>query len=177
MYTADWQPPTADQNSPTSPAITDFRKRSLPPHIIEAQKKEALTMVSEKELSPELGQLHQTRLPFFRRHFYRPAQRKDGEINEPVETHRFSFLSRGFLTLAAITCLILIAILCAVLATVFVRHHKQEQAIRLSPVKQAVFANFPDPVIIQHEDTWYAMATNNGAGKANHAYLQFEYRS
>ena len=159
-----WQPPVADQNSPISPSITEFRKRSLPAHIIEVQKKEAVAMVTEKETLPDDSQLQQERLSFWQRHFYRPAKGKDVDDNTP-QAYRFSFLSRGFLVSAAVLCLIMIAILCSVLATVL-EHHKKERNLRLSTIQEALFTNFPDPAIIKHDGLWYAMATNNGAGSS-----------
>ncbi|THY68469.1 Arabinanase/levansucrase/invertase [Aureobasidium pullulans] len=44
------------------------------------------------------------------------------------------------------------------------RHQRQEQAIRRSPVHEAIFANFPDPAIVKHEGLYYAFATTNAAG-------------
>ncbi|THV76360.1 Arabinanase/levansucrase/invertase [Aureobasidium pullulans] len=159
------QPPVASESSPISPtAITEFRKRSLPPHIIEIQKKEALAMVTEhsgesKEEQP------QSQPSFLIRHFYRPARTSGtddhGSDAAPVS---FSFLSRGFITLAATLCLIIVAVLCAVLTSIYVRHQRQEQAIRRSPVHEAIFANFPDPAIVKHEGLYYAFATTNAAG-------------
>lgn len=171
----NWQPPAADQNSPISPTITEFRKRSLPPHIIETQKKEALAMVTKKETPPEDAQSQQARSSFFVRYFYRPIQREDGDDSETTPGQRFSLLSRGFIVLAALLCLIIIAILCAVLGTIYSRHHRQAKAIRFSPVHEAIFANFPDPCLVKHEGTFYALATTNAAGQASPYHLVEEH--
>jgi hypothetical protein len=88
-----------------------------------------------------------------------------GDGHDAAPTRHFSVLSRGFVTLSALLCLIIVITLCAVLATVFVRHHKQEQALRRSPVREAIFANFADPVVVKHEGLFYAFATTNAAGK------------
>lgn len=157
-------PTLASENSPVSPAFTEFRKRSLPPHIIESQKKEALAMVTEKE--SEDAQSQQAQLSFFKRYFYRSTTvagaGDDGSDAEPVR--RFSVLSRGFLTLVALLCLAIVVTLCAVLATILVRHKHVEQELRRSPVREAIFANFADPVVLKHEDLFYAFATTNAAG-------------
>ncbi|KAG9552550.1 Arabinanase/levansucrase/invertase, partial [Aureobasidium melanogenum] len=157
-------PTLASESSPVSPAFTEFRKRSLPPHIIESQKKEALAMVTEKE--SEDAQSQQAQLSFFKRYFYRsttvPGAGDDGSDAEPVR--RFSVLSRGFLTLVALLCLAIVVTLCAVLTTILVRHKHVEQKLRRSPVREAIFANFADPVVLKHEDLFYAFATTNAAG-------------
>ncbi|KAG9532245.1 Arabinanase/levansucrase/invertase, partial [Aureobasidium melanogenum] len=157
-------PTLASESSPVSPAFTEFRKRSLPPHIIESQKKEALAMVTEKE--SEDAQSQQAQLSFFKRYFYRsatvPGAGENGSDAEPVR--RFSVLSRGFLTLAALLCLAIVVTLCAVLATTLVRHKHVEQELRRSLIREAIFANFADPVVLKHEDLFYAFATTNAAG-------------
>jgi hypothetical protein len=159
-------PTLASESSLASPSFTEFRKRSLPPHIIESQKKEALAMVTEKEAEDD--QPPQAQLSFFERYFYKttsqPGTGTDDE-SDTAPTRRFSVLSRGFVTLSALLCLITIVTLCAVLSTVFVRHHRQEQAIRRSPVHEAIFSNFADPVVVKHEGLYYAFATTNAAGK------------
>lgn len=121
-------------------------------------------MVTEKESEDEQPQ--QAQLSFFKRYFYKPTVVSgvgdDGSDAEPVR--RFSVLSRGFVTLAALLCLIIVVILCAVLATILVRHEHLEQELRRSPVREAIFANFADPVVLKHEDLFYAFATTNAAG-------------
>jgi hypothetical protein len=155
-------PTLASESSPASPSFTEFRKRSLPPHIIESQKKEALAMVTEKESEDDQPQQSQPRLSFFQRYFYKTTS---GDENDTAPTRRFSVLSRGFITLSALLSLIIVVILCAVLATVLVRRHKLEQAIRRAPVHEAIVANFADPVVVKHEGLYYAFATTNAAGK------------
>jgi hypothetical protein len=153
-------PTLASESSPASPSLTEFRKRSLPPHIIESQKKEALAMVTEKD--SEDDQAQQTQPSFFQRYFYKTTP---GDEND-APTRRFSVLSRGFVTLSALLVLIIVVTLCAVLATVFVRRHKLEEAIRRAPVHEAIVANFADPVVVKHEGLYYAFATTNAAGKS-----------
>ncbi|CAD0096128.1 unnamed protein product, partial [Aureobasidium vineae] len=160
-------PTLASESSPASPAFTEFRKRSLPPHIIESQKKEALAMVTEKDSEDEQPQ--PAPLSFFERYFYKltplpgAVAGDSGSDAEPIR--RFSFLSRGFITLVALVSLIAIAVLCAVLATTLIRHKKLDQELRRSPVHEAIFANFADPVVVKHEELFYAFATTNAAGK------------
>lgn len=162
-------PTLASESSLASPGFTEFRKRSLPPHIIESQKKEALAMVTEKDSEDDQSQQsQQAQLSFFERYFCKEASLSGtdtGDENDAVPTRKFSILSRGFVTVAALLCLIIVVTLCAVLATVFVRHQKEEQAIRRSPVHEAIFANFADPVVVKHEGLFYAFATTNAAGK------------
>jgi hypothetical protein len=121
-------------------------------------------MVTEKE--SEDAQSQQAQLSFFKRYFYRsttvPGAGDDGSDAEPVR--RFSVLSRGFLTLVALLCLAIVVTLCAVLATILTRHKHVEQELRRSPVREAIFANFADPVVLKHEDLFYAFATTNAAG-------------
>ncbi|KAI4730646.1 Arabinanase/levansucrase/invertase [Aureobasidium sp. EXF-10728] len=151
--------------SQSSPAFTEFRKRSLPPHIIESQKKEALAMVTEKESDDEQPQ--PAPLSFLERYFYKttpfPGAIAGDSGSDAEPTRRFSLLSRGFITLAAFVSLIIIAVLCAVLATTLVRHKRLNQDLRRSPVREAIFANFADPVVVKHEDLFYAFATTNAA--------------
>jgi hypothetical protein len=156
-------PTLASESSPASPSFTEFRKRSLPPHIIESQKKEALAMVTEKESEDDQPPQSQPRLSFFQRYFYKATSSNE---NDAAPIRRFSVLSRRFITLSALLCLIIVVILCAVLATVFVRRHKLEQAIRRAPVHEAIVANFADPVVVKHEGLYYAFATTNAAGKS-----------
>ncbi|KAI5205952.1 Arabinanase/levansucrase/invertase [Aureobasidium subglaciale] len=154
----------ATEGSLISPSFAEFRKRSLPSHIIESQKKEALAMVSEKESEDE--QPRQVQPSLIKRYFYKKASISGtGDSGSDEETIlRFSFLSRGFITLAVLLCMIIVATLCAVLATIYVRHHDKEEALRRSPVHEAVFANFADPAVIEHEGLFYAFATTNAAG-------------
>lgn len=161
-------PTLASESSLASPGFTEFRKRSLPPHIIESQKKEALAMVTEKDSEDDQSQQsQQAQLSFFERYFCKPTSLPGptGDENEAAPTRKFSILSRGFLTVSALLCLIIVVTLCAVLAAVFVRNQRQEQAIRRSPVHEAIFANFADPVVVKHEGLFYAFATTNAAGK------------
>jgi len=161
-------PTLASESSLASPGFTEFRKRSLPPHIIESQKKEALAMVTEKD--SEDDQPQQAQLSFFERYFCKTTSLPGsgtGDENDAAPTRKFSVLSRGFVTVSALLCLIIVVTLCAVLATVFVRNQKQEQAIRRAPVHEAIFANFADPVVVKHEGLFYAFATTNAAGTRN----------
>lgn len=123
-------------------------------------------MVTEKESEESDVQSQQAPLSFFKRYFYRTTivsgAGDDGSDAEPVR--RFSVLSRGFLTLAALLCLAIVVTLVAVLATLLVRHKHVEQEIRRSPVQEAIFANFADPMVLKHEDLFYAFATTNAAG-------------
>lgn len=126
-------------------------------------------MVTEKD-SSEDDQSQHAQLSFFERYFCKPSSLPgSGDEDDAAPTRKFSILSRGFVTVLALLCLIIVVTLCAVLATVFVRHQKQEQAIRRSPVHEAIFANFADPVVVKHEGLFYAFATTNAAGKRTFA--------
>ena len=98
-------------------------------------------------------------LPFFKRHFYRSTKAETDDADN-TQTRRFSLLSRGsVISIGLLSLLVVIVVLCAVLATVFGRKKNGH-----SPIRQAIFANFPDPAIVQHDGLWYAFATNNAAG-------------
>ncbi|KAL1301639.1 hypothetical protein AAFC00_005862 [Neodothiora populina] len=62
--------------------------------------------------------------------------------------------------------MIVAIVLCAVFATIYQcgRGRHRFPHPHLSPIRQAIYANFPDPAIIEHEGMWYAFATNNAAG-------------
>jgi len=103
-------------------------------------------------------------LSFIERHFYR-SPINDANHDQDAPIRRFSWLSRGsIISIVLLVLLIMVIVLCAVLATIFQRHHAKDPSRHPSPIRQAIFANFPDPAILQHEGTWYAYATNNAAG-------------
>lgn len=134
-------------------------------------------MAEEKASSHQEPNGSQSKLSFVQRHFYRPIN-FDADDGRDPQQRRFSFLSRGALITAAIFCLMVVAILCAVLATVYERHFKAHDIRRHpSPIQEAIVANFPDPTILQHNGTWYAFATNNAAGilEQPHNRSSYEY--
>lgn len=126
-------------------------------------------MVTEKDSEDDQSQQsQQTQLSFFERYFCKTTALSGTGTGDEIDAappRKFSILSRGFLTVSALLCLVIVVTLCAVLATVFVRNQRQEQAIRRSPVHEAIFANFADPVVVKHEGLFYAFATTNAAGK------------
>lgn len=173
MSVADWKP-SADLSN-LSPNVTEFRKRSFPQHMIEAQKQAAITMAEEKAYSHHGSDSSPQNLSFVQRHFYRPTNHEADGAQIP-EQRRFSFLSRGFLVAVAILFLMVAAILCAVLATVYERHYRNHDISRHpSPIHEAIVANFPDPTILKHDDLWYAFATNNAAGILKQPQNQSSY--
>jgi len=170
-----WQPSSTDSfatvNSNGNPAesSSEFRKRSLPAHIMESKAKEAVVVVEqEKEASISDSSTNtQTKLSFFQKHFCRPATRDPEQSTQP-ENLRFSFLALGSLICIATITLAIIATLVAALVTSLTgkkhRPLKSPSEYKNSPIREAIFGNFPDPVIVLHNSTWYAMATNNAAG-------------
>ena len=181
-----WQPPTSDANaSLSSTAPAEVRKRSLPAHVIEEQKKEAATTVSvmTEELKEEPSrdspkpQEQGQKLTFFQRYFCKPQSHDPEKHYEPTNL-RFSFLSIGFLLSIAILVLAIITILGAVLATQLShkRHHLRAPIVtNPSPIREAIDANFADPAVLIHNGTWYAMATNNAAGILRQPLNQTNY--
>lgn len=133
-------------------------------HVIEKDAKNAVSVnVTEKGAWDPSDYEKSQHLSFFQRHFYRTYSAPEDDENDPPRRH-FSFLSPGSIfCLAALTLMVIAAVLCAVLSTVL-QQHRREASLEHSPVKQAIFANFPDPAIIEHNGTWYAFATNNAAG-------------
>jgi hypothetical protein len=147
----------------------EFRKRSLPQHTIEVQKKEALAMLTEKdESSVDVQPLEHDQPSFIVRHFYRPILSTGDDGNTDAEsTYRFSLLSRGFILLAAVLSLAVVVTVSAVLASIYALHHKKHQPVVLSssPIQTAITTNFADPAVIKHDDgLYYAFATTNFAG-------------
>lgn len=122
-------------------------------------------MVKEKDAAADsIAYNTAEQLSFVQRHFYRASSPalEDDDQNPPPR--RFSLLSPGSLVCMGLLFLMIVAaILCGVLATIY-QHHRKAIAQQRSPIKQAIFANFPDPAIVEHNGTWFAFATNNAAG-------------
>ena len=180
-----WQSQTANVNGGlASTSSAEVRKRSLPAHVIEEQKKEAASFaVMTEELKEEpcggssQPQEQGQRLTFFQRYFCKP-QSVDSEKHHDPTIRQFSFLSIGFLLSVAILVLAFVIILGAVLATQLSqkRHHLRAPIVtNPSPIRQAIDANFADPAILLYNGTWFAMATNNAAGILRQPQNQTSY--
>ena len=133
------------------------------------------------------AQTMEDKLTFFERHFTKPVD-SDPEKRYSTSNRRFAFLSHGFLIMATFLLFILLGVIgAAVGVTLDHQHRKAATTIsggaggsghggsgsggdgspggRLhSPIRAALFDNFPDPTLLLVNGTWYAYATNNAAG-------------
>lgn len=111
-------------------------------------------------------QQHANKLTFFQKYFTRPVTTKDPEKH--TIGRRFSFLSIGFLTSAALMAAILTAVIVAAIVLSVNHGHRtnaqQQPDHRGSPIRAAIPSNFPDPSLYYEKGTWYAYATTNAAG-------------
>ncbi|GAB7337516.1 hypothetical protein MBLNU457_g2840t2 [Dothideomycetes sp. NU457] len=161
--------PAISHTNLTEPT-SEFRKRSLPAYLMEAKAKEAVVVV-EKEKKASISDSsivqQQPKLSFFQKYFCRPTTQDPEQSSQP-ENLRFSFLSLGFLVCSTVVTLAIVATLVAALVTQLVGKkpapYKAPSEYKNSPIREAIFGNFPDPAILLHDSTWYALATNNIAG-------------
>lgn len=129
------------------------------------------------------------KLTFFQRHFTKPVD-SDPEKRYSSSNRRFAFLSHGFLIMATLLLFILLGVIGAAVG-VTLDHQHRKAAISTaggddghgssgsgghgssgssgggrihSPIRAALFDNFPDPTLLLVNGTWYAYATNNAAG-------------
>jgi len=106
-------------------------------------------------------------LSFFQKNFTKPVD-KDPEKTFDSHNRSFAFFSRGFLLAIIVMLFLLLGVVAAAVA-VTLDHHKHLRAPTASPpphapVRLAIFDNFPDPTLWYNDGTYYAFATNNGAG-------------
>lgn len=130
------------------------------------------------------------RLTFFQRRFTKPIE-KDPEKSLRPNNRRFSFLSVGFLSTLAVMLVILFGIIAAAVAvTVDRREHAHKRpsygtpgqqppgtvgnpnpgnspTTDTSPLRMAIYDNFPDPALWYANGTWYAFGTNDASGILN----------
>lgn len=132
------------------------------------------------KLSQDVAQnTSSTRLTFLQKYFTKPAPLDidtSTESGQYTDDRHFSFTSRGFLVVAAMMSLALIAAIAVAAVVGTQAHHRQpppdDPRLKLpppdtghqSPIRSAILANFPDPSLWYNNGTWYAYATNNAAG-------------
>lgn len=128
-------------------------------------------------------------LDFWQRHFTKPV--KNPEVYNNATNRRFAFTSHGSIIAATAMLVLLLGVVAAAVAVTMDHQHVRAplvstpsgqggqggQANPGSPIRAAIFDNFPDPQIWYTNGTYYAFATNNAAGILNQtkAAINSEY--
>lgn len=171
--------------TPLLPQTTTFARPSTPPPT--GAPLSANSTKSSPTANHSLPKAHDagpaTELTFFQRYFTRL---KEDPEKPGAGTRRFSFRSIGFI-FTAVTMLVILIMAAAVAGALSAKHHRKtplqiggpinpqnpldptsptspNNTNSESPVRAAIVENFPDPTILLVNGTWYAYATNNGAG-------------
>ncbi|KAK5135135.1 hypothetical protein LTR08_005521 [Meristemomyces frigidus] len=111
----------------------------------------------------------ESNLSFWQRYFTKPVD-KDQE-NANSNDRRFALFSLGAIISATAMLLLLLGVVAAALALTL--DHRPHSRSRLAPpegnytgtpIRAAIFDNFPDPALWYKNGIYYAFATNNAAG-------------